>query len=268
MQTLESQPTFTLPLGPKTQEQEKNIKAVLFDLFDTLLIIHDEHECYTKSLDKLHKTLLRNGFNCSFTDFNNSYLKSIEQIEAQTANSLEEPHFKTYIQNALSDLGYTVSKKDISVSVATDEFCIEFARHIQVDFHAVKVLKLIQSKYKTALISNLSFSECAWELLTTHNLAVFFDFIVVSGDVNMRKPDPKIFRMALDRLGVSASEAVFVGDNLETDVKGALNCGMIPIHVDRRKTEKTEICCKPYMTVNSLEQVLLILEELEEEIIG
>ena len=83
----------------------------------------------------------------------------------------------------------------------------------------------------------------------------------------MRKPDPKIFRMALDRLGVPASEAVFVGDNLQTDIKGALNCGMIPIHIDRRKTEITKVCCKPYMTVSSLEQVLLILEELEEEIV-
>ena len=65
---------------------------------------------------------------------------------------------------------------------------------------AITVLESVQAKYKTGLISNLTFSESAWDLLKINNLKNLFDFIIVSGDVNMRKPDPKIFKIALDEL--------------------------------------------------------------------
>jgi putative hydrolase of the HAD superfamily len=45
----------------------------------------------------------------------------------------------------------------------------------------------------------------------------------------MSKPEPGIFRLALDRLGVDPLDAVFVGDRLETDVQGAANLGMTTI---------------------------------------
>ena len=70
---------FALPL--------ENVKAVLFDLFDTLVLIGDSHECYVKSLVKLHSSLSKNGFICAFTDFESSYVKVVAQIEAETATS-------------------------------------------------------------------------------------------------------------------------------------------------------------------------------------
>jgi putative hydrolase of the HAD superfamily len=51
----------------------------------------------------------------------------------------------------------------------------------------------------------------------------------VSADVGARKPDPEIFRAALDRLGVPAADVWFVGDSWERDVRGAAAAGMRPI---------------------------------------
>jgi putative hydrolase of the HAD superfamily len=51
-------------------------------------------------------------------------------------------------------------------------------------------------------------------------LTSLLEVMVISEEVGMKKPDPRIFRMALERLGVDASEAVFVGDNLELDIAG------------------------------------------------
>jgi len=60
-------------------------------------------------------------------------------------------------------------------------------------------------------------------------LTELLDTIVISSEVGMRKPDPGIFRLALDELGVEPHDAMFVGDRLETDVQGAANLGMTTV---------------------------------------
>jgi putative hydrolase of the HAD superfamily len=245
----------------------ENVKAVLFDLFDTLILIGDNHECFTNSLLKLHSSLSKNGFICNFSDFEGSYVKVVEQIEAATATNLREPHFKIYVSHTLSNLGYTVSPDDKAIDEGVRDFCREFSLYVQADPQAVKVLEFLQAKYKTGLISNLSFSKCAWDLLKTNNLKNLFDFIIVSGDVNIRKPNPKIFQIALDTLDVAAYEAVFVGDTLETDIEGAINTGMIPVHINRRKNKYVgNLTPEQYLTINELEELMPYLNQMEQPI--
>lgn len=57
-------------------------------------------------------------------------------------------------------------------------------------------------------------------------LSQSFDVIVISENEGMRKPDPEIFRRTLARLGVTANEAVYVGDNPEADIDGARAAAM------------------------------------------
>lgn len=56
--------------------------------------------------------------------------------------------------------------------------------------------------------------------------------IVDSGAVHVEKPDPAIFRIALDELGVPAEQAVYVGDAARIDVDGARRAGLRPLHFD------------------------------------
>ena len=59
------------------------------------------------------------------------------------------------------------------------------------------------------------------------------DVILDSAVVGVAKPDPEIFRLALDALGVPAGGAVWhVGDSLRYDVAGALAAGLQPVHMD------------------------------------
>jgi putative hydrolase of the HAD superfamily len=60
-------------------------------------------------------------------------------------------------------------------------------------------------------------------------LTDLLDTIVISSEVGMRKPEPGIFRHALDELGVDPLAAMFVGDRLDTDVQGAANVGMTTV---------------------------------------
>ena len=61
----------------------------------------------------------------------------------------------------------------------------------------------------------------------------YLDFLVTSLDVGVGKPDPAIFRAALERAGAEASEAMHVGDQYHVDVLGARNAGMKPLLLDR-----------------------------------
>jgi putative hydrolase of the HAD superfamily len=60
-------------------------------------------------------------------------------------------------------------------------------------------------------------------------LAERLDFAVFSSEVGKRKPHPEIFQRALDALRVSAADAVFVGDRLYEDVRGAGELGMTTV---------------------------------------
>ncbi len=71
------------------------------------------------------------------------------------------------------------------------------------------------------------------EQLGRLDLARRFDTILDSAVVGVEKPHPEIFRIALDRAGVQASEAVFVGDTYPTDIGGAQLAGLRAVLMDR-----------------------------------
>lgn len=82
------------------------------------------------------------------------------------------------------------------------------------------------------VVSN--FEEWLERLLEELGVAPFFDVQVISGIEGFEKPDPRIFRLALDRAGVRAEQSAYVGDNPAFDVDPAAEIGMFPVLIDRR----------------------------------
>jgi putative hydrolase of the HAD superfamily len=62
---------------------------------------------------------------------------------------------------------------------------------------------------------------------------VFFDAHTISGHHGIEKPDPRLFQIALDSLGVRADQAAHVGDSLSADVVGARQAGLRAVWIDR-----------------------------------
>jgi len=83
------------------------------------------------------------------------------------------------------------------------------------------------------VVSN--FEEWLERLLEELGVASFFDVKVVSGIEGFEKPDPRIFRLALDRAGVRADQSAYVGDSPAFDVDPAAGIGMFPVLIDRRE---------------------------------
>ena len=82
------------------------------------------------------------------------------------------------------------------------------------------------------LISN--FEEWLEEMLTAWEVTTLFEPIVVSGREGVEKPDPAIFRLAVERAGVAPEDAVYVGDHPRIDAAAAEAVGMASILIDRR----------------------------------
>jgi putative hydrolase of the HAD superfamily len=76
-----------------------------------------------------------------------------------------------------------------------------------------------------------------WPETAFHGL---FDAEVFSCSVGLRKPDPRIYRLALDELGVLPEEAVFVGDGANDELAGAERVGMTAVMLERPGEEQAE----------------------------
>lgn len=100
---------------------------------------------------------------------------------------------------------------------------------------------------KLAVVSN-------WDpalpvLLTELGLAEFFAFILPSAKVGVEKPDVRIFKLALQRLGLRPEEVAHVGDQYEADVVGARAVGITPILLDRKgKARYQDVICISNLT--------------------
>ena len=237
------------------------IKAVLFDMFDTLMMIRKNHDFYSPSLMRTYKFLNKNGVNVSFETFQKAYVKARDELYAKVDANLEEPHFNVRISQALKSLGYNCSVSSPLVAEATVEFCAEFMTFVYLDPLTENILQTLHGKYKLGIISNFAIPECVYKLLKTYGLTELLDVIVVSAAVNKRKPSPEIFVNTLKKLGVSADETVFVGDTLDADIEGAKGVGIKAIYIERR-IENAEGYVKPDKIIKSLSELSGALKEL------
>jgi glucose-1-phosphatase len=97
----------------------------------------------------------------------------------------------------------------------------------QVDYELVDFIRDLKTRYKIGIISN-AWPEVA-EVLDRWGIRDAFEHIVGSGDVGIMKPDPAIYHLSLDGLGIHPEEAVFVDDFLH-NIEGAHQVGMKGVH--------------------------------------
>jgi epoxide hydrolase-like predicted phosphatase len=90
--------------------------------------------------------------------------------------------------------------------------------------------------FKTGVITNTAphSEKRIRSLLRKVAIENFFDTVIVSSDVGVRKPDAEIFRIALSALKVEPHEALFIGDRYDYDAVGAQNAGMRWILLDSK----------------------------------
>ena len=121
--------------------------------------------------------------------------------------------------------------------------------------------ELRKSHIKIGLISNCDRIDIKfWD---QSRLAGFFDDAVFSCEVGLLKPDEKIYRLALNRLGLRASECVFVGDGGSDELKGAKKAGMKTVFsealLQKTKREQRELMASADVHIQQFDQLLRIV---------
>ena len=91
---------------------------------------------------------------------------------------------------------------------------------------------LLEKKYQLVLTSNHSYPKNGWDILKKHDLTRYFSRIVFSGDIGWKKPSKKIFTYAFKDMNYSNKDRIIhIGDNLEADIRGALDYGIKAIWI-------------------------------------
>jgi putative hydrolase of the HAD superfamily len=106
---------------------------------------------------------------------------------------------------------------------------------------------------KLGIISN--FDTRIYSVLDSLEIRPFFDAVTISSETGFSKPDPEIFRLAVEALGLPPPAALMVGDNPEDDVESAIRAGLAAILIDRRGR---------YTGRNHLRRILSLKEVISE----
>jgi putative hydrolase of the HAD superfamily len=104
----------------------------------------------------------------------------------------------------------------------------QWRRSVRLIRENVELIRALRPPYRTAVLSNadLTLEDRIRDGLGIHDL---FDTIVCSAVVGMAKPDPRVYRLAAERLGLASAECLFVDDH-EPNVAAARELGMAAVH--------------------------------------
>jgi putative hydrolase of the HAD superfamily len=149
----------------------------------------------------------------------------------------------------------------------TEDLCLEMSDKF-LDFCSSKpgvidgaheLMDYLRKKgYRMHMTSN-GFHEVQYKKLAACGLRDYFDTIILSEDAGVNKPSPLFFDFALEMTGAEREATLMIGDNLNTDVLGALNAGIDAMLVNRWNIEKTDIPQTVTFVVNSLRDIMKIL---------
>ncbi|MCG8592052.1 MAG: HAD family hydrolase [Proteobacteria bacterium] len=217
------------------------IRAVVFDLFDTLVDLELERlprvehqgQPVSGSAVDLHAAVCKRA-SIEFEDF----LRTLADVDAEFRESRYARHRELPTLERFTTLAARLGVDDPELPEELTRVHMGVLRgHVITPHHHADVLSRLASSHRLAVCSNFSHSQTALAVLDEARIRERFDAIVVSDMVGWRKPRPEIFRATLAALDVAPEETLHVGDNLRADVAGAAAVGMQTAWVTRRVSD-------------------------------
>jgi HAD superfamily hydrolase (TIGR01509 family) len=125
------------------------------------------------------------------------------------------------MRDTLAALGADTEHPEVPAHIYWARFC----QGSHLNPGAIETLERLQGRFKLGLVTNGETDSQRGRLHAT-GLERFFDAVLISDEAGCAKPEPRIFELALDALGVDAGGALFVGDSIEHDYEGARRSGI------------------------------------------
>ena len=230
-------------------------KVVFFDLGGTLLVMRRDR-IFRRVLDE-------EGYRIGLGAVHASYLKvetwwlSVYGGRAMSPGETNEA-YRDLDEKVFSSLFPRVSHSEaVRVSRQVRKRWPELEGEIPLELYPdvePTLSRLKNDRYTLGLVSNAPAD--TGRVVEALGLTKYLDSVIISGVVGFSKPNPAIFRIALDDVGAKPSEAVLVGDLYEADILGARNAGITGLLIDRDSTTRGMDC----PCLKSLEEVYSFLE--------
>lgn len=206
-----------------TEDKKRTrIEGVVFDIGDTLL---ETGSLMRSGAEYAAQKLFEGGIISNSSELPRVFLMTDEKTKFPHISHLFS-HAQIALQ-ALEESGTLTTR--FSPLVATHAFLSYYRLKIRQEIYPrQEVLNLLESlkarRLKLGIISNGSLEDQI-EVLVRLEITGYFDSILVSEEVKIEKPDKRIFKLSAAELGLSAPSILFVGDDWETDIQGALDAG-------------------------------------------
>jgi HAD superfamily hydrolase (TIGR01509 family) len=241
------------------------IRAILFDFGHTLVDFKRTqealHAAYQQIRDRVEAVAYMEV--PELLDLVERVAGGVDQLvtESYEQRRMEEVDQAEMFRQAFSGIGFDLPDDVIEHIVALDHSA--YSNSITVEPEVLHTLEhLRQNAYRMGLVSNISLRPDLMRAdLERMGLAHYLDATVFSSEVGVRKPDLRIFREALDRLGVEPAETVFVGDRLYDDVSGAQAAAMRAV-LTRQFRQEDDPEYAPDAVIPHLSELPAVLDKL------
>lgn len=221
------------------------IKHVFFDLDHTLWDFEKNSNLTFTQIFKEQKINLDiNVFLKTYSPINFEYWKRYREDKV-TKEDLRYGRLK----DTFTALNFEVD--DHLIQQLSEDYIKYLPNHNYLFDGAIELLDYLQEKYNLHIITN-GFEEVQNLKLEKSGIKKYFDKIITSEAVGAKKPNPKVFHYALELAKTNSENSVMIGDNIEADILGAINCGIKAIHFDVDTLKKEE---KNYTSISSLLEI-------------
>ncbi len=242
--------------------------AVLFDLFDTLVLldrsrlpeVHVNGKTRRTTAGHLHRAFLPFAPGLSLEDFVDALFWSWQEAERLRGESHREVTAPERFGMMFLHLGLghgMVPPEALQMLLATH--MQELSKAVVFPEHHADLLRGLKKRHRLAVVSNFDYTPMAWHVLEREGVADLFETVVVSDEVGWRKPKPVIFELALQRMGTTPGAALFVGDRADIDVAGAQGVGMAAAWINRDGSPLPEGVQAPEFEIRDLAELERIL---------
>src|SRR5919109_2598725 len=240
-----------------------DIRAVAFDVNGTLVRVLTD-EGMAQIFRSAAHFLTYQGINLHRNQVRELYFRTLQQ--QQRTSPEEHPEFDAVgIWRSIIDGNATEFTRTLPAGKLAQMplFLAEMSRGISrrrlgLYPHVREVLDVLRGRYPLALVTDAQSAHTRGELHKV-GLLDYFDPIVISGDHGYRKPDRRLFELALDGLGVAAEHAVYVGNDMHRDIFGAREAGMTTVMFESGQGTQAHLDCVPDYRITRFRDLLEIL---------
>jgi putative hydrolase of the HAD superfamily len=238
------------------------VRAVLFDFGHTLVDFRRTQEALHAAYEQIRARVEAVAYMevPELLDLVERVAGGVDALVAQSYEEgrLEELNQADLLRQSFAAIGFDLPHDVIDHIVQLDHSAYSNSLSVGADVEAA-LAGLRADGYRMGLVSNISLrADLMQGDLTALGLDPFLDATVFSSEVGIRKPDPRIFREALARLGAEPGSTVFVGDRLVDDVSGARAVGMRGVQT-RQFRQESDPDIEPDAVVDHLRELATVL---------